>query len=155
MDISQYVKTSRLPLKILLWMERKKIIQNPLTDEDVSGLRLLEKVWWKSEILRAQLVKFSKKDRQALIETADIQTKWERYAYSRFRNLGEGEKLPMKSLIGEIEMTYNFSLNTHHIRRLYKLRQRVYNRRKNTKNSGKQQKQIKRNIVSLIGNCRD
>lgn len=137
MDINRYMKASRLPLKILLWMVKKKIIHNPLTDEDLTGLRLLEKVWWKSEILRAQLLKYSKKDRQALIETADIPTKWERYAYSRFINLATGEKLPMKKLIGEIEMTYDFALKTPHVRRLYKLRQRVYNRRKKAKNSGK------------------
>ena len=150
MDISLYVKTSRLPRKILLWMVRKHIITDPLTDEDLIGLRLLERVWWKSEILRAQLVKYSRKDRQALIETADIQTKWERYAYSRFCNLPSGEKLAMKQLVGEIETTFNFVLKGVHRQRLYKIRKKVYNQRNTSEKITKQQKQIKRNVVSLV-----
>jgi hypothetical protein len=137
MDIKQYGKSSRLPLKTLHWMARKKIIADPLTNEDVIGLRLLEQVWWKSEILRAQLLKYSKKDRQILIETADLKTKWERYAHSRFKKLQAGEKLAMKQLIDEIEMTYDFVLKRSHIQRLYKVRQRVYNQRKKAKNAGK------------------
>lgn len=150
MDISQYGKRSRLPLKTLHLMVSKKIIHDPLTDEDVIGLRLLEKVWWKSEILRSQLLKFSKKDRQALIETADIQTKWERYAYSRFRNLPSGKKIAMKQLVEEIEMTFDFVLSRNHLKRLYKIRKRVYNQRNKQRNIAEQQKQIKRNEVSLI-----
>lgn len=68
MDISRYGKNSRLPLKTLHWMVRKKIIHNPLTNEDLIGLKLLEQVWWKSEILRVQLLKYSKKDRKKLLK---------------------------------------------------------------------------------------
>ena len=137
MDINRYARNSRLPRKIFLWMVRKGYIRNPLGEEDMIGLRLLEKVWWKSEILRAQLLKYSRKDRLALIETADLPTRWERYAYSRFNNLGAGEKLSMKTLIKEIEMTYDFTLDRSHVRQLYRVRQRIYNRRKKTKNIGK------------------
>lgn len=49
-------------------MVRKKIIHNPLTNEDLIGLKLLEQVWWKSEILRVQLLKYSKKDRKKLLK---------------------------------------------------------------------------------------
>ena len=137
MDINLYARNSRLPRKILLWMVRKEYIRNPLLEEDIIGLRLLEKVWWKSEILRSQLMKYSRKDRKALIETADLPTKWERYAYSRFNNLKRGEKLSMKKLIKEIEMTYDFTLDRSHVRQLYRVRQRIYNRRKKTKNISK------------------
>ena len=137
MDVNRYAKGSRLPHKILLWMVRKEYIRNPLGEEDIIGLRLLEKVWWKSEVLRSQLMKYSRKDRKALIETVDLPTRWERYAYSRFNNLGPGEKLPMKKLIREIEMSYDFTPDRSQMKRLYRVRQRVYNRRKRAGNIGK------------------
>ena len=155
MDINLYARNSRLPRKILLWMVRKEYIRNPLLEEDIIGLRLLEKVWWKSEVLRSQLMKYSRKDRKALIETADLPTRWERYAYSRFINLGPGEKLPMRKLVKEIEMTYDFTPDRFQMKRLYRVRQRVYNRRKQAGNIGKEQKQRKRNEVSLPGNFSD
>ncbi len=116
-------------------MVRQGYIHEPLTHEDIIGLGLLEKLWWKSEVLRAQLMKFSRKDRQALVETADLPTRWERYACSRFNNLAPGEKLPMKKLIREIEMSYDFTLNHFQVKRLYRVRQRVYNQRKKAKTS--------------------
>ena len=130
MDISQYARQSRLPLKTLRWMVSQKLIHNPLAGEDLIGLKLLESVWGKYEILRAQLTRFSKKRRAKLIETADLKTKWERYAYSRFSNLAPGQKLAMNKLIEEVEITFDFILKENHIQRLYKVRQKVYNQRK-------------------------
>lgn len=130
MEISEYVKQSKLTKKILLILARDEIIHDPLTEDDLLGLRLLEKLWYKKEFLRAQLVKFSDEERMAFLTTAHLPTKWERYAYSRFFNLGPGERLPMKQLVSEIEMTFGFVLNFHHTKRLYKVREQVYNRRK-------------------------
>lgn len=150
MDIAQFATQSRLPLKILKWMETEKFIHNPLTEEDLIGLRLLEKVWCSREVLRCQLSTFSKERRLNLISSADIKTKWERYAYSRYRNLKGDEKLSMKMLIEEIQLTFNFQLNHSHIRKLYRVRKRVYNERTKQKNcpktllnSGKQIKETK------------
>lgn len=130
MDIDEYARRSHLSRRILRWMVRKKVIGNPLTQEDLLGLELLEKVWGKSEIIRSQLIKYSKQRRLQLLTTPDFDSKWERYAYSRFCNLENGVRLPMKQLINELEMTFGFILERPHIRRLYKVRQKVYNRRK-------------------------
>ena len=150
MDIAQFETQSRLPYKILKWMETEKYIRDPLSEEDLIGLRLLEKVWCNREVLRCQLSTFSKERRLNLISSADIKTKWERYAYSRYRNLKGDEKLPMKMLIEEIQLTFNFQLNHSHIRKLYRVRKRVYNERTNNKKchktllkSGKQIKETK------------
>lgn len=130
MEIKEYAKQSKLPLKILLWMVKEKFINDPLDEFDLLGLELLEKVWMRRDYLRAQLSRFSKKKRQTIIETAPLKTKWERYAFSRYRNLEDGEKIHMKQLIYEIEMTFNFSLERWHKRRLYKVRQKIYNLRR-------------------------
>ena len=129
LEIQEYAKTSQLPLKTLYWLVNQKIIQNPLSEENLIGLGFLERVWGKREILRTQLAGFSKKRRFKLIETADIPTKWERYAFSRFQNLKPGKRVSMEQVINEIELTYNFILKVSHIKRLYKIRRRAYNQR--------------------------
>ena len=129
MDINQYARQSRLPLKILNWMVGQQIIHDPLTKEDLIGLGLLEKVWMRRDYLRPQLSQFSKKRRQEFLEKVDLETKWERYAFSRFRNLPAGEKIGMKQLVDEIEITFDFTLNWWQIKRLYRVRQKIYHLR--------------------------
>jgi hypothetical protein len=90
---------------------------------------MLEKIWCKREVLRTQLAGFSKKRRLKLIETADIPTKWERYAFNRFKNLKPGKRLSMEQVINEIELTYDFILKASHIKRLYRARKKAYNQR--------------------------
>lgn len=133
MDINQYAKQSKLPLKILTWMSTKNIISNPLSTDDQIGLDLLEKVWCKREIIRSQLSKFSARRRVQFIENSDLETKWERYAYSRFSNLPEGENLSMKKLFQEVEMNFDFNITRPVKERLYKIRRRVYNKRNYSK----------------------
>ena len=79
MDIKEYAKTSKIPLKTLRWMERIKIVSNPLIDNERIGLELIEKVWWLHEFLRPQLHRKNIKDRKTLLDTCDLETKWERY----------------------------------------------------------------------------
>jgi hypothetical protein len=110
-------------------MVKQQLIHNPLTDEDKCNLNMLEKIWGKREVLRTQLAGFSKKRRLQLIETADIPTKWERYAFNRFKNLKPGKRLPMEQVINEIEFTYDFILKVSHIKRLYQARKKAYNQR--------------------------
>lgn len=129
MHILQYAATSALPLKTLNWMVQNQFIHNPLSAEDLTGLQLLEKVWGKREILRTQLAGFSRNRRLKLIDSADLPTKWERYAMSRLQNLQPGNQLPMERLINEIELTFDFILKASHIKRLYQIRRKVYNRR--------------------------
>ncbi len=137
MDIESYAGQSRLSRKILRWMVQNKILNNPLSRADLLGLQLVEKTWGRREILRAQLSQFSKKRRQQLINSADLETKWERYAYSRLSNLEKGERLPMQKLLDEVEITFGFTLSHVHKARLYRVRRRVYNDRNQSLKSGK------------------
>lgn len=130
MEIKEYANQSRIPLKILRWMVKKSYIENPLSEKNIAALELLENTWGSSEIIRSQLVKYPMVRRVDLLTMPDFETKWERYAYSRFRNMKGGIRLSMKQLIGEIEMTFGFTLEHHHVKRLYTVRSRAYNRRK-------------------------
>lgn len=125
----EYVAQSKIPLKMIYWFADKRIISNPLTDHDVQCLEFLEKIWGKHEVLRCQLARISKKRRQVLISTADLTTKWERYAFSRFQNLAPGKKLSMDQLMDEIELTFGFALKAAHIKRLYQVRRKAYYQR--------------------------
>ncbi|WP_267926003.1 hypothetical protein [Desulfolithobacter dissulfuricans] len=114
-------------------MRDKRIIDDPLTEKNIAGLEMLEQLWGRHEVLRAQLGRLSKPRRQRLIDTAGLETKWERYAYGRYMNLENGQKLAMKQLIAEIEETYGFSLNKIQVRRLYQIREKIYFTRKKKK----------------------
>ncbi len=114
-------------------MARKGWIENPLTELDLVSLELLENTWLSREILRPQLAQFSKQRRQEFLEKVDLKTKWERYAFSRFRKLSAVKKISMKQLVDEIEMTFDFTLNRWQIKRLYRVRQKVYDLRRREK----------------------
>jgi len=126
MEIKEYAKTSKLPLKTLRWMERIKTISDPLQDNDLIGLKLLENLWGLHDFLRPQLSQKNIKYRKALIDTCDLETKWERYAYSRFINLEPNKRLFMNNLIAEVEFTYRFKPSIFEIKKLYRIRKRVH-----------------------------
>ena len=132
--ITEYAAESLIPKRILRYLHREGIIQDPLRPEDRIGLQFLEKIWGRKEVLRAQLTKLSMKARLSFIKTADFSSKWERYAYSRFRNQEPGKKLAMQSVIEEIETTFFFRLNKQQINRLYKIRNRAQVARHREKN---------------------
>lgn len=134
--IVEYATTSQIPLRILRLLCRKGIIQEPLNREDLLGLQLMEKVWGRKEVLRSQLSRLSMKARLSFIRTADLPSKWERYAYSRFRNQEPGKKLAMQVVIEEIETTFWFRLNNRQRKRLYLIRNRAQVARHREKNCG-------------------
>jgi hypothetical protein len=126
MDIKEYAKTSKIPLKTLRWIARNEFISDPLTDNDLIGLKLLETLWGLHEFLRPQLHRKNIKDRKALLATCDLETKWERYVYSRFMNLEPDQRIFMRYLIPEIELTFRFKMSDFDIRKLYRVRKRVH-----------------------------
>jgi hypothetical protein len=66
------------------------------------------------------------KYRKALIATCDLETRWERYAFSRFMNLAPNKRLVMENLIAEIELTFRFRMSVFDIRKLYRVRKRAH-----------------------------
>ncbi len=135
--ITEFAKDSRIPKRVLRYLNREGIIEDPLCSEDRIGLLLLEKVWGRKEVIRSQLTKLSMRARLNFIRTADLPTKWERYAYTRFRNQKEGKSLPMQIVVEEIEITFGFSLNNQQIKSLYKVRNRAQVARHREKNLSK------------------
>lgn len=140
-DITNYSTVTSIPKRVLRYLNREGIIQDPLCREDLIGLRFLEKLWGRKEVLRAQLSRLSMKARLNFLRTADLPTKWERYAYSRFRSLNPGKKLAMHTVIEEIQTTFCFLLNKQQINRLYKIRNRVQVARHREKNRTKNEQQ--------------
>ena len=134
MYITEYATVTSIPRNILRYLNRKGLIQDPLCQDDFLCLQFLEQVWGNKKILRAQLSHLSVKARQSFLRTADLPTKWERYASSRYYNLESGKKLPMGALIEEIQTTFCFLLSQEQIIRLYKIRNRVHVARHREKN---------------------
>jgi hypothetical protein len=134
MHIAEYAKSSPIPKRILRYMNRIDLIEDPLLADEIIALQFLSQIWGNREVIRAQLNRLSMKSRLNFLKTAHIPTRWERYAYSRFSNLESGKALPMETLIEEIQTTFCFLLNKQHISRLYKIRNRVQVARHRKKN---------------------
>lgn len=134
MHIDEYAKSSPIPKRILRYMNRINLIEDPLLADEIVALQFLSQIWGNREVIRAQLNRLSMKSRLNFLKTAHIPTKWERYAYSRFSNLEPGKSLPMETLVEEIQTTFCFVLKEEHISRLYKIRNRVHVARHRKKN---------------------
>ncbi len=134
LSINEFAVESIIPKRVLRYLHREGIVSEPLGHEDQVGLRFLEKVWGVKEVLRPQLSKLSMPARISLVRTADLASKWERYAYSRFRNQPQGTKLLMKIVREEIEVTFGFRLSKQQKNRLYTLRNRAQVARSREKN---------------------
>ena len=124
--IAEYARQSPIPKKVLLLLNRENLIQDPLSDEDQIGLHLLEKVWGRKDVLRPQLNRMSMRTRISFVRTATLNSKWERYAYSRFFNQEPGTGLSLETVIEEIQTTFRFRLSKRQIKRVQTLRHQVW-----------------------------
>ena len=124
--IAEYARQSPIPKKVLLLLNRENLIQDPLSDEDQIGLHLLEKVWGRKDVLRPQLNWMSMRTRISFVRSATLNSKWERYAYSRFFNQEQGTGLSLETVVEEIQATFRFRLSKRQINRVKTLRHQVW-----------------------------
>ena len=141
-SVSEYANQTSTPKRILRYLHREGIIEDPLCQRDLLCLHFLEQIWGKKEILRAQVSRLSLKARRSFLRTADLPSKWERYASSRYFNLESGQKLEMHTLIEEIQTTFCFLLTKQQINRLYKIRNRVQVAKHREKKRAEKQSEI-------------
>ena len=134
MSISEFATNSVIPRRVLRFLQREGIILDQLSEENLACLHFLEQLWGRKEVVRPQLLKLSMKARLSFVRTVDLASKWERYAYSRYRNQPPGRKLPMRKLVEEIEITFGFRLNKRQKQHLNTIRNRVQVARHRQKN---------------------
>lgn len=127
--ITSYSKSSRIPLRILRHLKDKGLLSDPLTREDISFLSRMEQIWCDRQLLRSQLGRFSLDRRLTIIETASLETKWERYAFTMLRNLPPGNRIPMKRLVATLENYFQITLSEGNKKRLIKIYRMARNSR--------------------------
>ena len=123
--LTDFARQSLIPRKVLFYLHRQQLIQDPLSRDDLLGLRLLEQVWGNKEIMRPQLNRMSLQTRQSFLRTVSLNTKWERYAYSRFYNGKPGARLSVRLVVDEIQTTFRFQLTKAQLRRVLTIRNRA------------------------------
>lgn len=134
MELMDFAITSRIPLALLKKIARAGMVEIPLSENDIIGLNFLEKIRGNEELCKVlfykHLVKKSKRAREAYLNTIDLETKWERYVFSRFYNYNTKEKggrnLKMSKVIENLKNYLNFEPNHFQIRRLYSVRKKAY-----------------------------
>ncbi len=132
MQIYEFAKTSKLPLKTLKLIVKRGVIHETLTDDDFKVLAALENLWRCFEYIRPQISKESQEDRQRLITNVDF-SKWERWAYTRMMNVPQGEKIFIKNIVAELEYAFLIKLEPGQIKRIYQVRDKLYKDKKATK----------------------
>lgn len=130
MQIGEYAKISKIPLKTLQFMLGKGVIQEELTSEDLHALSVIDYLWGVPEFLRPQLRKFNQEKRKSLIQSCDFDTKWERWAYTRMMNVPPEEKMSIKKIISEVEFAFLFKLEPWQVTRIYQIREKAYKAKK-------------------------
>ena len=147
-SIAEYCQHSPIPKKVLLLLNREGIILDPLCENDLIGLQLLEKVWGKKEVLRPQLSRMRYRVRLSFLRTVDLASKWERYAYSRFRNQEPGTQLSLRQVIEEIQATYLFKLNKQQSKRVEAIRKRArMARQRDIKRTENERQELSQNAI--------
>jgi len=142
MTIVEFAKNSPIPKRILLYLHRKGFIHDPLSTDDQTALNFMGRIWGRKELLRAQIAKLSMKNRLSFLRTADLPSKWERYAYTRFRNQKKGKKLAMEIVIEEIEISFHFRLSKEQKKNLYRIRNRAQVARHRENNFPEKQEKV-------------
>lgn len=147
MKIEEYAVKSKIPIKTLRWMLKLGLISEFLTDENLSGLLLIENLWSRMDFLRPQVRLMNIKNRKTLIETCDLETKWERSAYSRMKNIKDaGGQIIVKKIIHDLEFNYLMKLSFFQKKRVYQLRDRV-------KKESQREKKKAEQAAGHLSNC--
>ena len=133
MNFEGFAETSKIPEVVLDKILMNGLVEDSLSEADIIGLKFLEKIWEDKAIcqvwIRRYLSKKSLKAREAFLNTADLPTKWERYAFTRFFNHDSkqtGRNLRMSTVVNDLKKYFNFEPNHFQMRRLYALRQKAY-----------------------------
>jgi hypothetical protein len=135
-----FAETSKIPEAVLRKIFTNGLVEDSLSEADIIGLKFLERIWGNDAVchvwIRRYLIKKSKKAREAFLNTADLETKWERYAFSRFLNNDtkqSGRNLRMSTVVDDLKNHFNFEPNHFQLRQLYAVREKAYNLRKKKK----------------------
>ena len=145
MELEDFARISRIPLSLLKKIARAGMVENPLSENDILGLTFLEKIRGNEGLCKVllykHLVKKSKMARVAYLNTIDLETKWERYVFSRFYNYNAedkgGRNLKMSRVIEDLKKYLNFQPNHFQIKRLYSVRKKAYRLRAEKKREEK------------------
>jgi hypothetical protein len=130
MNIAEFSKTSKIPLKTLQFMVKKGVVQEVLTREDLHTLSAIEKLWGLFDFIRPQIKRLNQGKRQSLIQSCGFDSRWERWAYSRMMNVPLNEKMSIKKIINDVEFTFLFKLEPWQVTRIYQVREKAYKDRK-------------------------
>ncbi|WP_028841980.1 hypothetical protein [Thermodesulfovibrio yellowstonii] len=110
----------------------KKIIEFPLTGEDLIKLNALHKIWRSKKALALQLKNFSRQHRERILKESysGANSRLEQWLYTRIANLKEsGKKVYAEQLIKEVIRHFNL---------------------KNTKKTEKELRRLIRNIKERV-----
>jgi hypothetical protein len=141
LTLREIAKSVDLPIGVVGRLQDLKVIGSPVTNEDMIFMKKYRKTWVNFFLLKNQLAKLSKKQRNDILIRPELATKWERWVYSRFLyneiEYGpNGEMLTPQNMIkivaiaDEVNSIFNVPKTKNVLERIRKIREMAYNDKK-------------------------
>jgi len=123
----------KIPKRVIQHFHKRRLISDPLTDNDMSNLSFFRYVWRDKVVLKSALARYSKERRKHIVETAGF-TKPEAYVYTRHKN--SDRRLPTVQLVDELSHYYKLPKGVA-IKVVRKMKRKVYKMREKEKKNRK------------------
>lgn len=121
-DLRKAVTLFTIPPKFIWQLHRRGIIGNPISNEEIKGLAILNSIWGKAWFLRPQLARYSEARRKELFFKPEL-SRVERYMLKCYLNLEEGKRLRTTEVITRVK---NYLGVTVTVKQVMKIRSMAY-----------------------------
>jgi hypothetical protein len=126
MNYKEIANHYQLPVKSIVEMHNRCIINDPISESEHKGLLMIQSIWGKDTFLKMQLSRKTKKERLTLALTCEL-SKIESYILMRYiGNLRDHQKIYIKQIADELNFYYGVPIDRLLYSTIKKFRGRAY-----------------------------
>ena len=140
-DLKELSKSTRIPVKVLQHMISDGAFTEYMDNMDQEFIFRLLAILDKHYFIRHCMLRIRSNRRDAFIETAALDTRWERYIYTNMANhFALGGKISIPEFVKHAEEVFKFTFTPEHVERVKQIRDAIY--KKQSRHKRKKQKEI-------------
>ncbi len=122
MSLKKLSRQLKIPLQALKKMVSDGLISDPPTEQELNNLSFLAHFWGKKDWLQIQLTRFKRRQRMAILTTADME-KIDAYIFNRY--FYATERLLVEKVADEVSHYYKVPNNKRLKKRIYRVREKA------------------------------
>jgi hypothetical protein len=116
-DFRTAAQLFRLPEGFIRELHRRGLIGDPLSDQDLRGLKILSHIWHSPWFIRQALAGLSLAQRQELLFKPEL-TRVERYMLKCYLNAREGERIQTAEIISRVKRYLDVTVSEKQVRKI-------------------------------------